>query len=166
MRKQAGFTLIEALIVIGVIAIIGVLAAVAVNASRARERDATRIANVRITMSALESYFNETNAYPPGQGLPLGDGVQSACLGASGFGGNCSGDRTIFLSIVPGTYDKGLDGLVTCGTPVRNAFCYTVKLESSSYNLQFELERGISQLDIGAGINCATPQGIEPGRCK
>ena len=63
-EKQQGFTLVELLVVIAIIALVVVFAALAVNAARSKQRDASRLANVRIVQSALEDYFNEANAYP------------------------------------------------------------------------------------------------------
>mgnify|MGYP001314964042 CR=1 FL=1 len=79
MRKQNGFTLVELLVVIAVVALVGVFAAVSVNSARSKQRDATRLANVRQLQSALEDFFNETNQYPDGDLLPLGDSAESAC---------------------------------------------------------------------------------------
>ena len=71
--NDGGFTLIELLIVIAIIALIGVFAVIAVNAARSKQRDASRLSHVRMIQSALEDYFNETNNYPEGNLLPLGD---------------------------------------------------------------------------------------------
>ena len=125
MTKQKGFTLVELLVVIAVIALIGVFAAVAVNSARSKQRDATRLANVRQLQSALEDHFNETNQYPEGDLLPLGDNSQSACLSELGFASDCSGDDAVFMRVVPATYEDGLEGIVTCGEPSRRAFCWS-----------------------------------------
>ena len=78
MNDERGFTLLEALVGALIIAIIGTLAAIAVNSSRSKQRDATRLSNVRQIQIVLESYFNETNAYPPNENLPLGDAQSTA----------------------------------------------------------------------------------------
>jgi len=166
MRKQSGFTLIEGLVVIAVIALVGTFAAVAVNAARSKQRDATRLSHVRQVQSALEDYFNETNMYPTGEGLPLGDGAQSACLSEGGFKGECTGDASVFLRIVPSSIPNGLKGNVTCGSPARNAFCYTSTLEGSAYKIEFELENSVPQVGLVKGINCATPDGMDGGQCQ
>ncbi|HLD20476.1 MAG TPA: type II secretion system protein [Patescibacteria group bacterium] len=166
MKKQQGFTLVELLVVIAIIALVVVFAALAVNAARAKERDASRLANVRIVQSALEDYFNETNAYPDGDLLPLGDVAQSACLASEGFAGDCSTAESMFLRVVPGTYEDGLDGIVTCGEPSRRAFCYTVLQDGESYVIHFELENALAPVGLQAGVNCATPEGMEAGICS
>lgn len=165
MKIQRGFTLVELLIVILVIGLVGSLAAVAVNSARSKQRDASRLSNVRQLQSALEDYFNETNAYPSGTALPLGDSTQSSCLGTGGFAANCSGDASVFLRVVIGTLDKGLDGAVTCGTPERNAFCYSAATDGADYAIGFELENALPQVGLEKGANCATPEGMKGGAC-
>ncbi|NQV90016.1 type II secretion system protein [Candidatus Uhrbacteria bacterium] len=166
MKTQKGFTLVELLVVIAIIALVGVMAAVAVNSARSKQRDATRLSNVRLLQSALEDYFNETNAYPVGELLPLGDVSQSTCLGSDGFAVDCSVAESVFLRVVPETYEDGLDGIVTCGEPSRRAFCYTALQEGESYVIHFELENGLTPVGLQAGVNCATPDGMEAGICS
>lgn len=166
MKKNTrGFTLLEILVVVAIIALVGIFAALAVNSARSKQRDATRLANVRQLQSALEDYFNENNAYPVGELLPLGDVSQSACLSISGFRGDCSAESAVFLRLVPSTYPDGLDALVTCGDPARNAFCYTQTKEGEGYVIHFELENGLSSVGLQTGINCAVPEGMEAGLC-
>ncbi|MBI4435603.1 type II secretion system protein [Candidatus Uhrbacteria bacterium] len=165
MKTQKGFTLVELLVVIAIIALVVVFAALAVNAARSKERDASRLANVRIVQSALEDSFNERNTYPDGDFLPLGDVAQSACLGSEGFAADCSTAESVFLRVVPGTYEDGLDGLVACGEPSRRAFCYTVLDDGESYVIHFELENALAPVGLQAGVNCATPEGMEAGTC-
>lgn len=164
MKTQRGFSLIETLIVVGVVGIIGVLAAVAVNTARARQRDAVRVSHVRQIQSALEDFFNGHSAYPAGAGIPLGDSAQSACLGPGGFVASCGSDHPSFLIL--GTYEPGLKGLATCGTPERNAFCYAQAAEGVSYGIQFELERALPEAGLQKGVNCATPETMSAGACK
>lgn len=165
MKKQNGFTLVELLVVIAIIALVVVFAALAVNAARSKQRDASRIANVRILQSALEDYFNDTNSYPDGDLLPLGDVAQSACLGSDGFAGDCSTVESTFLRVVSQTYEDGLEGIVTCGEPSRRAFCYSVLNDGESYVIHFELENAFAPVGLQSGVNCATPDGMEAGIC-
>ncbi|MBM5790016.1 type II secretion system protein [Candidatus Parcubacteria bacterium] len=163
--EKKGFTLLEILVVVAIIALVAVFAAVAVNAARSKQRDATRIANVRQLQSALEDYFNENNAYPQGDVLPLGDAAQSACLSVTGFRADCSAEKAVLLRYVPGIYSDGLSDLVVCGEPPRNAFCYTQQDEGDGYVIHFELENGLEPAKLQQGVNCATPDGMEAGTC-
>lgn len=166
MKTQRGFTVVELLAVILIIGLVGTFAAVAVNAARSKQRDASRLSNVRQVQSALEDYFNEANAYPLGSALPLGDSSQSACLGSGGFAASCSADESVYLRVVIGTLDKGLEGGATCGEPARNAFCYSVGEDGSGYGITFELENALPEVGLAEGANCATPDGMKDGRCE
>ncbi len=159
-------TLLEILIMLLIVGLVGTFAAVAVNAARSRARDATRLSAVSQAQSALEQYFGSANGYPPGSGLPLGDSAQAACLGTGGFKADCSGDADVFLRIVRGTLDTGLKGLVACGTPLRNAFCYTQLKGGDAYAIQFELENALPEAGLAKGINCAAPDGMKAGACQ
>lgn len=166
MNRQKGFTLIELLVVVLIIGLVGTFAAVAVNAARSKQRDATRLSNVRQIQSALEDYFNEKNAYPGGADMPLGDSTRSACLGTGGFAENCSGDDDVFLRVVVGTIDNGLGAAALCGTPERNAFCYSVSEDGTVYGIEFELENALPPVGLAEGVNCASPEGMAGGPCE
>jgi len=163
--NENGFTLVEILIVVGIIALVGIFAVVAVNSARSKQRDATRLSNVRQVQSALEDYFNETNAYPSGDNVPLGDSGASACLATTGFHGDCSAEKATIIRIVPRTYEGGLSGKVTCGNPARNAFCYSAKQNGELYGIQFELENGLTSVGLQKGVNCALPGKMQVGAC-
>ncbi len=165
IRSQKGMTIVEILIVVAIIALIGVFAAVAVNAARSKQRDAVRLSNVRLVQSALEDYFNESNQYPFGELAPLGDPTLSACLGTGGFAGDCSAADGTFLRRVPPTLVDGLEGIVACGQPARNAFCYTQLEDGASYVIHFELENPVELVGLREGLNCATENGMEAGNC-
>ncbi|OGL92406.1 hypothetical protein A2239_02160 [Candidatus Uhrbacteria bacterium RIFOXYA2_FULL_40_9] len=152
--------------VIAIVLIVSTLAVIAVNTARSKQRDATRLSNLRQVQSALEDYFNENNIYPSGQDLPLGDVAQSICLDMDGFQANCVASSSIFLQHVTGTYQSGLDGLVLCGEPTRNAFCYTQTNEGLGYNINFELENALSLVGLTKGVNCALPSGMISGQCE
>ena len=53
MNKK-GFTLIEILIVVGLIGLLGTLSAIAIGSARSKMRDAKRLSDVRMLQSALE----------------------------------------------------------------------------------------------------------------
>lgn len=166
MKQRHGFTLIELLVVLAIIGLVGTFAAVAVNSARSKQRDATRLAQVRQLQSALEDYFNETNMYPLGDRLPLGDAAVSSCLSIAGFKGDCSGDQTVFLRFVSGTISSGLKNKVVCGTPARNALCYSSMDDGKGYALVFELENGVKPAGLVKGVNCASPDGMDAGACQ
>jgi len=57
MKRTRGFTLLELLVVIGIIAILVSLAAVAYSAAQKRTRDARRRADLKAVQNALEQYY-------------------------------------------------------------------------------------------------------------
>lgn len=158
-------TLVEILVVIAIIALVGTLAAVAVGTARSKERDATRLSSVRQVQSALEDFFNENNTYPAGDKLPLGDSAQSACLGMTGFLGDCTGEAATLMRYVPRVYETGLKGSVVCGNPARKAFCYSVINEGNAYGIEFELENALPAAKLQKGKNCASPGQMIAGPC-
>ncbi len=159
-------TLIEILVVVLIIALVGTLSAIAVGTARSKQRDATRLSDVRQIQSALEDYFNEDNTYPDGTRLPLGDGAQSACLGITGFHADCSSETSTFMRFVPRVYETGLKGLVVCGDPSRKAFCYSVLGEGGAYGIEFELENALPAAGLQRGVNCASPGKMAAGPCQ
>ena len=162
---QPKISLLEVLVVVAIIGLVGLLAVFAVNAARSKERDSTRLANVRQIQSGLEDFFNENNAYPTGAALPLGDSTLSACLGVSGFLGNCSAEKATIMRTVPRTYEDGLHGAVACGSPARNAFCYSASNQGASYAIQIELENPLVGAGLQKGVNCAVPGKMTAGAC-
>ncbi len=72
LKKQDGFTLLELLIVVVIIGILAVLIIPNLTSGPQRARDAQRKSDLRNVKTALETYFNDANAYPSGNfaGLP------------------------------------------------------------------------------------------------
>ncbi len=66
MKK--GFTLIELLVVIAIIGILASIVMVSLNSARAKARDVKRVGDMRQVQLALESYYDDTLAYPGGDG--------------------------------------------------------------------------------------------------
>lgn len=165
MKHERGFTLIEALISVGVVLVVGLMAAFAVRSARATARDAVRLSNIRQIQVALENVYQDANTYPEGVNIPLGDAVESACLGTDGFAGTCQGAETVYIRAVPGAIETGLSGEVGCGTPLRKAFCYSLLQEGKGYAISFELEHDIPYTDLVKGVNCALPDGLRQGAC-
>jgi len=65
MKKfSKGFTLIEMLIVITIIALLASLILVGMGGARAKTRDARRIADLHNVMNALELYYAKNSQYP------------------------------------------------------------------------------------------------------
>ena len=66
MRKSAsGFTIVELLIVIVVIAVLATITVVAYNGIQTRARDSIRYADAKVIIKALELYKADKGSYPP-----------------------------------------------------------------------------------------------------
>jgi prepilin-type N-terminal cleavage/methylation domain-containing protein len=65
-KTQRGFTLIEILIVVAIIAILASVVLVGLGPTQQQGRDARRISDLRETQTALELYFNKCGFYPGG----------------------------------------------------------------------------------------------------
>ncbi len=59
MQHKKGFTLIELLVVIGIIGLLATLAVVAFSSAQVRSRDAKRVADMKIVVSALASAYQD-----------------------------------------------------------------------------------------------------------
>lgn len=66
MKDKKGFTLIEMLVVIGIIGLLASVVLVGLTNARKAGRDARRVADLRTIQNALELYFNRCNFYPGG----------------------------------------------------------------------------------------------------
>lgn len=65
-RHTNGFTIVELLIVIVVIAILATITIVAYNGIQQRARDSQRRADISTIVKALEMYYTDNGQYPPG----------------------------------------------------------------------------------------------------
>jgi len=83
--KSKGFTLIEMLIVITIIALLASLILVGMGGARAKARDSRRIADLHNVQNALELYYAKGGAYPVGN--PSWDTLTTTLIGA-GIGVN------------------------------------------------------------------------------
>ncbi|MFH1598082.1 MAG: type II secretion system protein [Patescibacteria group bacterium] len=64
IKKQKGFTLVELLVVIGIIGILATLVFVNLSSSRAQARNSVRLAAVDAMVKALEAYYQDYEYYP------------------------------------------------------------------------------------------------------
>lgn len=63
-QKEGGFTLVELLVVIGIIAILATILLLQLGTARAKGRDAKRISDMNQIRTALELYFDDNSTYP------------------------------------------------------------------------------------------------------
>ncbi len=77
-NNKKGFTLIEILVVVAIIAILSSVVLIGLGPTRRAGRDARRVADLRQIQNALELYFNKCGYYP--------GGVANPACGAAGGG--------------------------------------------------------------------------------
>lgn len=80
LKTQKGFTIIELLIVIAIIAILAGLVLTNFQGAQARARDTHRVTDMNSLHSHLEVYFNEHGAYPQTFTAATFPGIDAAAL--------------------------------------------------------------------------------------
>ena len=104
-KDQKGFTFVELMIVIMVILILSSVAIMTLNTSRAKARDAKRLADVQRIRTALEFYYAEENTYPVYNNLGLGQiSTSQLCDRAGGSFTDTNAKLSIFLPYRPILY--------------------------------------------------------------
>ena len=63
-KKQKGFTLLELLVVIGIIGLLASILVINLTSARKRARDTKRIADIRNIQTATEDYYGKNGKYP------------------------------------------------------------------------------------------------------
>lgn len=125
-------------------------------------RDAFRISDIAKIQAGLSIFLSETNRYPEGKNLILGDpDSQILCLpqdfrSAKGFkpsGSSCQ--NKLLLNPAPTAPVSGLPYIYNL-TQDKNGL--------DSYSILFSLEKGIGQ-KFSKGSYCATPTEIKKGEC-
>ena len=82
-KRNRGFTIVELLIVVVVIAILAAITIVAYNGVTSRAKDSTRQGDVRTITQALELYYLENGRYPISSGSTTINGFWSTTTDAS-----------------------------------------------------------------------------------
>lgn len=108
-NKKGGFTLIELMVVISIIAFLSLIVLASLTATKANARNAKRLQLVKQYANALELYRIDNNKYP--------DAATQYCLGEVGsnvcIGGAYSGNSTLNSSL-----DKYIRGTPTITDPI------------------------------------------------
>lgn len=84
-RSSRGFTLVELLIVIIVIAILAAITLVVYNGTQARARDTDRYNDAKTIIDALSIYRSDKGAYPSAATMGLSDGNIGSCSLPTGY---------------------------------------------------------------------------------
>jgi len=70
-KEKSGFTLIEMLVVIGIIAVLASLVLVGLGGARRAGADTKKIANLNQVRNSLELYYLKNGSYPAGDGVKI-----------------------------------------------------------------------------------------------
>jgi general secretion pathway protein G len=136
-KKAKGFTIVELLVVISVIAILLIGLIMAFSGIRASSRDARRISDLKNVQAAVEMYYlGEGHKYPPASTDTIGDGVQGWSQLTQALehpGGTSQPNKPAYMSVVP-------QDPVNSGTHI-----YAYTKTPTSYHLQAVLEVGNSE---------------------
>lgn len=143
-RRGQGFTIVELLIVIVVIAILAAITVVAYNGMQQRSRDARRLSDMNAIAKALEAQYAVNGKYP--LTVTGSTGAPTSCLSAPHWG--CWGftDATRFIekdfaSTMP--QDPSYVDNAACGYPNNNltrAYWYEVRADQTGYILGTYME--------------------------
>lgn len=98
MYSSAGFSLIELMIAISIVAIVSALGITSINTIQKNSRDTQRQADLRTIQSALQQYYADQNRYPSTLDSELTDGT--AFTDCSGKASPCTATKT-YISKMP-----------------------------------------------------------------
>lgn len=151
-QKHKGFTLIELIVVAGIIALISTFVIISVSKARVAVRDAKRTDSMRTMAFALEQYYGKYNSYPteliPGTQFADSDGIVYMTTVPSNPTPRADGDcpdadfnyesfnngrdytLTFCLAGKTGSLNPGINfyqnsNLLSCGSPITDRDGYT-----------------------------------------
>ncbi|MBL7058804.1 type II secretion system protein [Patescibacteria group bacterium] len=135
MNKK-GFTLIELLVVIAIIGLISTLSIFALNSARSKSRDSRRVSDIKQIQAALELYYNDRYAYPPGTSVD----IANKCLDSKelGFNDTCTTGSYVYMTNIPKTPEPNGD--------IEYTYTNTDETKKRKYQIEYSLE------DITGGI--------------
>lgn len=141
-KQQQGFTLIEILIVVAIIAILASVVLVGLGPTQRAGRDARRLSDLREVQTGLELYYNKCGYYP---GVAVAAGT--AC--GSWSAGNTWDDMTTALK---GTTDIGISTIPQDPT-AGHTYYYGTNAQGTGYLIAAQLE----DINNGAFTNYTAP---------
>lgn len=147
--KKKGFTLVELMIVITVIAILATIAVVSFTRVQKQARDTKRKAEVKSLQTALQAYFTEKTTYPI---VPAG-GIASAVL---------TGLSPTYISSIP-TAPKGSIGsnqeyiYISDNLGFTYALCVDLETTTASGSMMWKVDTSNAAGYETPDTTCAVP---------
>ena len=138
-NQQQGFTVIEFVVVVSLMALLATVVIATTHHLRTKARDTRRVALVGQMQSALEAYYRDQKIYPPTAAVTVGQPLTAGGIN--------------YFHQVPSNPEPWTDG--DC---LDQDFIYSQDSAGVSYSFTFCL--GQPSADLSAGINTATPAGI------
>lgn len=160
-NRHLGFTIVELLIVIVVIAILASITVVAYNGIQGRARDNGRIAKIQGIAKAIELYKVDNGRYPP---ILDGNGRESTCGSQTENWGHCDRNKTLADMLAPYTTIDPTS--LSDATQGSNYYHYTSQATDNyqTYGMMVYLEGAGGQGDGGYYSN-AYEVGPKPKYC-
>lgn len=168
--QRKGFTLVELLVVVGIIGVLASVSIVSLNSVRQKGRDAKRISEVKQMQSGLEAYFTNAGSYPV-----QGTAAAPVTLGAVNFDALCTAGFAASGAGCPNAFMQKVSKDALSGTAVPGANpagTYDYKYHSAdsagadcavgpcpSYEIDLYLEAGTGTY-AGGKLTKVTPSGI------
>lgn len=160
--SRRGFTIVELLIVIVVVAILAAITSVAYNGVQARARDAARIQKLTAIAKAIEMYYVDNGRYPP---IEDGSGIESSCGSQTENWGHCDRNKTLADALAP---YMTIDPVSLSSATTGGSYYYYYNSEGSDgrahYGMMVYLEGSGGQNDGGYYTN-AYEVGDNPAYC-
>jgi len=155
MKKSTvrGFTIVELLIVVVVIAVLAAITTVAYNGIQKRARDGQRKQDIAAIQKALEMYYIDNNEYPPGSGSTSINGSWSTT--ADGSWANLETELKPYLSKLPAdpisTPNQPLSGTTGYNysyfADQAGTYCSTTRGQVYILNYHLENETSVQTMD-------------------
>ena len=159
--RPAGFTIVELLIVVVIIAILAAITVVAFNGIQARARDSARIAKIKSMAKAIELYKIDNGIYPA---IQDGSGTEGVCGSQTENWGHCDRNKELSDALAP---YMALDPTSLSNATQGNYYYYYTAHSSDnwqSYGMRVYLEGNAGQSDGGYYSN-AYEVGPKPTYC-
>lgn len=154
-KFRKGFTLVELLVVMGILGVLVSLVAGNFRFSQIRGRDTQRKSDLKQIANALELFYSDYNQYPSSE-----DGYIMACYYLQGVGGNkCDWGEGEFRDVYDNLSTKTVY-LKTLPKDPSSAYSYYYRTieENQKFQIFAFLENSEDPDCLGGSGNCLSPQ--------